>query len=49
MENGAASYGDMLATSGMHDSFVMYSNVNSRPINGKAKKYCNVRVYKIHS
>ena len=21
----------------------------SRPINGKAKKYCNVRVYKIHS
>lgn len=49
VENGAASYGDMLATSGMHDSFVMYSNVNSRPINGKAKKYCSVRVYKIHS
>ncbi|MDO4503519.1 MAG: Tat pathway signal protein [Coriobacteriia bacterium] len=46
VENGADSYGDMLASSGMGSTFVVYSNVNSKPINGKAQQYCNVRVYR---
>lgn len=49
VENGADSYGDMLASNGLLSSFVMYSNVRSKPINGKAKEYCNVRVYRCNA
>lgn len=45
VESGADSYGDYLASTGTGQTVVTYSNVDSKPIDGEAKKYCRVRVW----
>ena len=42
---GADSYGEYLATTGSSSTFVTYTNINSEPIVGKARKTCNIRVW----
>lgn len=45
VESGAADYGDYLATTGPGEVVVTYSNIDSKPLDGEAKKYCLVRVW----
>ena len=42
---GADSYGEYLATTGNSATFVTYTNIDSQPIVGKARKTCNIRVW----
>ena len=45
LEEGADSYKDFLASSGMGKRAVTYSSVNHTPINGETEKCCKVRVW----
>lgn len=45
VESGASSYGDYLASSGINENFVTYSNVHSISIEGTEEKHCLVRVW----
>ena len=49
VENGADTYGDYLATSGTHPTFVTYSNVDHNPVNAKAIHACRVKVWQPHA
>ena len=42
---GADSYGEYLATTGTANTFVTYTNIDSNPIVGAARKLCSVRVW----
>lgn len=44
--DGADSYGEYLASSGMRGSVVTYANINYQPLSGAAQKLCRVRVWK---
>ncbi|MBQ9001438.1 MAG: Tat pathway signal protein, partial [Eggerthellaceae bacterium] len=45
VENGADSYGEYLASTGTHDTFVTYTNIDHQPI-GEEKVYaCRVKVW----
>ncbi|MCL2889191.1 MAG: Tat pathway signal protein, partial [Eggerthellaceae bacterium] len=45
IESGSDTYGDYLATTGMTGSFVAFSNIHSRSIDGTIRKCCLVRVW----
>ena len=45
LEEGADSYKDFLASSGMGKRAVTYSSVNHTPVNGEAEKCCKVRIW----
>ncbi len=42
---GADSFGEYLATTGTPSTFVTYTNVDSNPIVGQARKVCDIRVW----
>lgn len=48
VENGADNYGDYLASSGTHPTFVTYSNIDHQPVNAKAIHACRVKVWTPH-
>ena len=45
VDNGADTYGDYLATSGTHDTFVTYANIDHTPVIGDATHLCRVKVW----
>ena len=45
VKSGTDSYGDYLASTGMGQVVVTYSNIDYQPLDGDAQKYCNVRVW----
>ena len=45
VDNGADTYGDYLATSGTHDTFVTYANIDHTPVIGNATHLCRVKVW----
>ena len=45
VETGSETYGDYLATTGIHDRFVTYTGVDYKPLKGSAQHYCLVRVW----
>ena len=45
VKSGTDSYGDYLASTGVVDVVVTYSNIDYQPLDGDAQKYCNVRVW----
>ncbi len=46
VDDGADTYGDYLASSGTHDTFVTYANIDHTPVEGDAKHVCRVKVWK---
>ena len=46
VDDGADTYGDYLATSGQHPTFVTYANIDHTPVEGKATHACRVKVWK---
>ncbi|MBO4352614.1 MAG: Tat pathway signal protein [Eggerthellaceae bacterium] len=45
VDNGADSYGEYLASSGVHDKFVTYTNIDYSPVGSDAVKTCRVKVW----
>lgn len=45
VDDGADDYGEYLASSGMHDSFVTYANIDHRPIGSAAIHACRVKLW----
>lgn len=45
VKSGADDYGEYLASTGSRDTVVTYTNVDDKPLDGEAKKYCLVRVW----
>ena len=45
VDDGADSYGEYLATTGRHDTFVTYTNIDHTPVEGSATHVCRVKVY----
>lgn len=45
VENGASDYGDFLATTGVGERVVTYSNIDHTPLSGTRTKKCLVRVW----
>ena len=45
VKSGADNYGEYLASTGSRDSVVTFTNVDDKPLDGEAKKYCLVRVW----
>lgn len=43
--SGSDTYGEYLASTGTRSTFVTYTNINHKPIGGKAEKACHVHVY----
>ena len=46
VDDGADSYGDYLATTGVRDTFVTYANIDHTPVEGTATHACRVKVWK---
>ena len=46
VDSGADDYGEYLATTGMHETFVTYTNVDYTPVNDAPIKRCRVKVWK---
>ena len=46
VDNGADTYGDYLATTGTHDTFLTYSSIDHTPIEGEAIHACIAKVWK---
>lgn len=45
VDNGADTYGEYLASSGTHGSFVTYTNIDHKPVNGDAVHACRVKIW----
>ena len=45
VDDGADSYGDYLATTGVRDAFVTYANIDHTPVDGKKTHVCRVKVW----
>ena len=45
VEEGSDSYGEYLATTGTHDSFVTYPNIDYSPVGSDPVKTCRVKVW----
>lgn len=45
VEDGSDTYGEYLASSGTHDAFVTYTNVDHTPIGGEKIHACRVKVW----
>ena len=48
VDNGTDNYGDYLASSGNHPTFVTYSNIDHQPVNEKAIHACRVKIWSPH-
>ena len=48
VDDGTDNYGDYLASSGKHPTFVTYSNIDHQPVNEKAIHACRVKVWRPH-
>ena len=46
VEDGTDSYGEYLASTGMNETFVTFSNIDYKPVNGDAIKACRVKVWR---
>lgn len=44
-ESGSDTYGEYLASTGSNDTVVTFANIDDKPINGEAKKYCVVSTW----
>jgi len=47
VDNGSRDYGDYLATTGLHNNFVTFTNIDHRPVNDPATYCCRVKVWSI--
>ena len=45
VDDGADTYGDYLATTGTHDTFVTYANIDHTPVSGDKTHVCRVKVW----
>ena len=45
VENGADTYGEYLASTGTHNTFVTFTNIDHKPINESAVHTCKVKVW----
>ena len=45
VDDGADTYGEYLATTGVRDTFVTYANIDHTPVNGDPKHVCRVKVW----
>lgn len=45
VDDGADTYGEYLATTGTHDTFVTYANIDHTPVVGSSKHVCRVKVW----
>lgn len=45
LKSGAEDYGEYLASTGSRNTVVTYTNIDDKPLDGEAKKYCLVRVW----
>ena len=45
VDNGADSYGEYLASTGTHDTFVTYTNIDYSPVGSDPVKTCRVKVW----
>ena len=43
VDNGADDYGEYLASSGIHDMFVTFTNIDHQPIGAPAVHACRVK------
>ena len=46
VDDGADNYGEYLATTGSHDTFVTFTNVDYTPIEGSSTRACRVKVWR---
>lgn len=46
VDDGADSYGEYLASTGVNETFVTYANIDYAPINSTATKVCRVKVWR---
>ena len=49
VDDGADTYGDYLATTGVRETFVTYANIDHNPVEGSATHACRVKVWKPYS
>lgn len=45
LKSGADDYGEYLASTGARNTVVTFTNIDDKPLDGEAKKYCLVRVW----
>lgn len=45
VDNGTESYGEYPASTGTRDVLVTFTNVDDKPLDGEAKKYCHVKLW----
>ena len=45
VDDGADNYGEFLASTGSHDTFVSFTNIDHSPVNAQAVKACRVKVW----
>lgn len=45
VDDGADTYGDYLASSGAHDTFVTYANIDHTPVEGKSTHACIAKIW----
>ena len=45
VESGADTYGEYLASTGIRDTVVTFSNIDDKPVNADPRKCCLVRVW----
>lgn len=45
VDDGADTYGDYLATTGVRDTFVTFANIDHTPVNGNVTHACRVKVW----
>ncbi|MBQ3301709.1 MAG: twin-arginine translocation signal domain-containing protein [Eggerthellaceae bacterium] len=46
VDNGADDYGEYLASSGEHETFVTFSNIDHAPVDAEAEKACRVKIWR---
>lgn len=44
-DDGAEDYGEYMASAGSNDTVVTYANIDYKPVDGEAKKYCLVSIW----
>ncbi len=49
VDDGADTYGDYLATTGVRDTFVTFANIDHTPVEGKSTHACRVKIWRVLS
>lgn len=49
VDDGADTYGEYLASTGAHSTFVTYANIDHDPVNAKSVHACRVKVWQPHA